>query len=117
VFTEQIANEIRKLPHVVWPMIQSHWCDPKCFEGMARYLEALPESAAAVAATDVHNMPLMVLSAGNATTADRAEHQRLARCSLRGRNETVMGSGHWIQLDRPDVLIRAISEMVVQCSS
>jgi len=114
VFTEQIANQIRKLPHAVWPMIQSHWCDPKCFEGMARYLEALPESATVVASTDVYPVPLTVLSAGNATAADRAEHQRLARCSLQGRNEIVMDSGHWIQLDRPEIVIQAISEMVMQ---
>lgn len=115
VFTEQIANQIRKLPRDVWPMIQSHWCDPKCFEGMARYLESLPESAAAVRSIDVYNGPLIVLSAGSATAAELAEHERLARCSPQGRCERVSGSTHWIQFDQPDVVIRAIGEMVAAC--
>ncbi len=117
VFTEQIANQIRKLPTDVWPMIQSHWCDPKCFEGMARYLESLPESAAAVRSIDVYNGPLMVLSAGSATAEELAEHERLARSSPQGQCGRVSGSTHWIQLDRPDVLIHAIGEMVTACLS
>jgi hypothetical protein len=28
-FAEQIVGEIRKLPPEVWPMIRSHWSDPK----------------------------------------------------------------------------------------
>jgi len=77
-------------------------------------VEGLRESATVVASTDVYPVPLTVLSAGNATAADRAEHQRLARCSSQGRNEIVMDSGHWIQLDRPEIVIQAISEMVMQ---
>ena len=112
-FTERIVGEVGKLPREVWPMIQSHWCDPKCFEGMARYLEALPASAAAV--TDhAGSTPVTVLSAGNASPAQRAEHQRLAEASARGRIEIVPGSGHWIQLDRPDLVIRAIEEMIAR---
>ena len=42
--TDQLVGQVRKLPRELWPMIQSHWCDPKCFEGMARYLEAFPKA-------------------------------------------------------------------------
>jgi pimeloyl-ACP methyl ester carboxylesterase len=98
-------------------MIQSHWCDPKCFEGMARYLEALPQSAAAVAQElslmdALRDVPLTVLSAGNASPIQRAEHEILARRSSSGKIEVVPGSGHWIQVDRPDALIQAIRKMV-----
>jgi pimeloyl-ACP methyl ester carboxylesterase len=111
-FTQRIVGEIGKLPREVWPMIQAHWCDPKCFEGMARYLETLPESAAAVE-RGVASTPLIVLSAANANPAQRAEHESLARAP-NTRLEIVAGSGHWIQLDRPDVVIRAISELVAR---
>ena len=48
--TDQFVEQVRiKLPSELWPIIQSHWCDPKCFEGMTRYLEALPQSASEVA--------------------------------------------------------------------
>jgi pimeloyl-ACP methyl ester carboxylesterase len=108
-----ISIEVGKLPREVWPMIQSHWSDPKCFEGMALYLEALPASAAAVA-SDTCSTPLIVLSAGNSSPMQRAEHERLAAASPHGRIEIVPGSGHWIQLNRPDAVIRATTEMIAR---
>jgi pimeloyl-ACP methyl ester carboxylesterase len=48
-----------------------------------------------------------------ASPEQRAERESLARC-FQGRMEIVPGSGHWLQLDRPDVVIRAINEMIVQ---
>jgi pimeloyl-ACP methyl ester carboxylesterase len=115
--TDQFVGQVRKLPIDLWPIIQSHWCDPKCFEGMARYLETLPQSAAAVArelalVELLRDVPLIVLSAGNASPIQRAEHETLARRSSKGRIEVVTGSGHWIQVDRPDAVIQAICEMV-----
>jgi pimeloyl-ACP methyl ester carboxylesterase len=114
--TDQLVGQVRKLPKELWPMIQSHWCDPKSFEAMARYLEALPQSAAEVAQelarTDaLRDMPLTVLSAANASLRQRAEHGALAQHSSRGRIEVVPDSGHWIQVDRPDAVIQAAREM------
>ena len=85
--TDQIVGQVRKLPSQVWPLIQSHWCDPKSFESMARYLTALPQSAAAVAkeleASDAfRDLPLTVLSAGNANPTQRSEHEAMARRSV-----------------------------------
>ena len=112
-FTERMAGEIRKLPREIWPAIQSHWCDPKCFRAMRNHLEALPQSAQSVFDEAVSlDVPLIVLSAVNATPAKRAEHERIARSSSRGRLEIVEESGHWIMLDRPDVVIREIANMV-----
>jgi pimeloyl-ACP methyl ester carboxylesterase len=110
-FTERMVGEIRKLPREVWPMIQAHWCDPKCFVTMGRYLKALPENAAAVVEARVE-APVMVLSAGNSSAAQRADHERVVRMCPRARIEVVEGSGHWMQLDRPEVVIRAVREMV-----
>jgi pimeloyl-ACP methyl ester carboxylesterase len=117
-FIENILGEIRKLPPEVWPMIRSQWSNPKSFEGMAQYLEAVPESAAAVARDvgvrgTLRDMPLIVLSAENASPEQRAEHESLARC-FQGRIEIVPGGGHWMQLDRPDVVIRAINEIIAR---
>lgn len=106
-FTERMVGEIRKLPRDVWPMIQAHWCDPKCFDTMGRYLKALPENAATVAGAPLQ-VPAIVLSAENASAAQRADHQRMG---LHGRMEIVEDSGHWIQLDRPEVVIRAVREL------
>jgi pimeloyl-ACP methyl ester carboxylesterase len=115
---DRVVGQVQKLPRELWPMIQAHWCDPKCFEGMAGYLEALSESSAVVNREGgLHEMPLIVLSSANASAPERAEHEMLARSSSQGRFEIVPGSGHWIQIDRPDVVIRAIGEMVSRCRS
>jgi pimeloyl-ACP methyl ester carboxylesterase len=108
-----MAGEISKLPRELWPAIQSHWCNPKSFRAMRDYLKALPESARAVYNEVTHlDIPLVVLSAGNSSPAQRADHERVARLSSRGRLEIVAGSGHWILLDRPDLVIREIEQAV-----
>jgi pimeloyl-ACP methyl ester carboxylesterase len=110
-FMERMVGEIRKLPREVWPMIQAHWSDPKCFDTMGRYLRALPENAAAVVDSRVE-VPVIVLSTGNAGAAQRAGHERVARECGRGRMEIVEGCGHWVQLDRPEAVVEAVREMV-----
>lgn len=112
-FTERMAGEIRKLPREIWPAIQSHWCDPKCFRAMRGHIQALPESARAVLQESIRlEIPLMVLSAGNSSAAQRADHERFAALSSRGTLDVVDDSGHWIMLDRPEVVIRAIHRVI-----
>jgi pimeloyl-ACP methyl ester carboxylesterase len=113
-FTDRMAGEIRKLPREVWPAVQAHWCDPMCFETMARYLESLSESCLALGDDrSLGDLPLIVFSAGTVSAAQRAEHERLARLSTRGRIEILPDSGHWIQLDRPELIIETIREMAI----
>jgi pimeloyl-ACP methyl ester carboxylesterase len=109
-FTERMVGEIRKLPREIWPMIQAHWCDPKCFDTMTRYLRTLLENAASVLETRL-DVPVTILSAGNASSAQRADHLRVSRITPHGRLDFVEESGHWLQLDRPDLVIRAVEEM------
>jgi pimeloyl-ACP methyl ester carboxylesterase len=113
-FLERIVGQISKLPPEVWPMIQSHWCDPKSFRAMARQLATLPECSAALLeemklkGRPVMETPFILLSAGDASPAQRAAQQRLVGRSTHGRLEVIDDSGHWIQLDRPDVVVDAI---------
>ncbi len=113
-FIERWVGQIQKLPQELWPAIRAHWCDPKCFEGIARYLKALPGSALEDGG-NLGDVRLIVLSCENAGQSERPAHAALAARSTRGRLEVVAGSGHWIQLDRPDAVIRAIDEMVTKC--
>jgi pimeloyl-ACP methyl ester carboxylesterase len=114
-FTERMAAEIRKLPRETWPMVQAHWCDAKCFDAMAGYLEGLPKTCAEAlrksGAGSLGDLPIVIFSADNASDAQRAEHRTLVQLSSRTRCEAVAG-GHWIQLDHPELLIAAIREMV-----
>lgn len=93
--TSRLTAEVRKLPKEVWPMVQAHWCQPKSFEAMAAYLESLPANAAAVFTPKV---PTTIL-----TPQD-------FRCEIPegAKHLIAQNSGHWIQLDQPDLVAEAI---------
>lgn len=103
--TNRLAGEIRKLPDDLWPVIASHWCNPRSFLTMAEYLERLPANCGvAVDDSCLAGKPLAVISAKTAEPAVRAGHETLALASSLGRHVLADGSGHWVQLDRPDVI-------------
>jgi len=95
-------------------------------------MKALPQSAALTAATGPFgDMPLSVLSHDpdrpmNELPADLAKptneawekmQEELARLSTRGTQTIAKGSSHYIQFDRPDVVIEAIHSVVNQARS
>jgi pimeloyl-ACP methyl ester carboxylesterase len=111
-FTERMLGEVRKLPREAWKGVQLHWSSPKCFRTSALSLKSLPSIAAVVLEEAAKvEAPMIILSAGNSSPAQRADHERLARTAHHARLEIVENSGHWILLDRPDVVIRAIAEL------
>jgi len=112
----RLVGEVRKMPPETWPIVRAHWCLPKSFEGMADYLESLPASAAEAAALDQRlrqpgAIPITVLSAANAPPQQLEEREAWARRSPRGRHIIARKSGHWIQLDEPELVVQAIREM------
>ena len=109
----RLVGEVRKMPPETWPMLRAQWCLPKSFQGLAAYLESLPASAAEAALLDEpRTIPLTVLSASNATPEQREEREGWVRRSPRGRHIIARKSGHWIQLDEPELVLDAIREMV-----
>jgi pimeloyl-ACP methyl ester carboxylesterase len=92
-------------------------------------LKAFPESAAQTAATDsLGDMPLAVLShdpdkpsadfpadlAKPINQAWEKMQQELAHLSTRGTQIIAKNSSHYIQIDRPDVVIEAVRSVVAQ---
>lgn len=109
----RLVGEVQKMPAEVWPIVQAHWCQPKCFIAMAQYLESLPASAGQAAQlANLPPIPISILSAGNSTAEQIAEREEMARRSVHGKHIVVAGSGHWIHLDQPAIVINAIREMV-----
>jgi pimeloyl-ACP methyl ester carboxylesterase len=108
-----LVGEVRKLPPDVHPMVQTLWCQPKCFRAMAQYLESLEETAAAVSRiTALPEVPLVVISSADQSAEVIARHQQLARLSSNGRHTVAARSGHWIQFDEPDLVVETIREIV-----
>jgi pimeloyl-ACP methyl ester carboxylesterase len=98
--TSRLTGEVRKLPREVWPMIRAHWSLPKSFLAMADYLESLPASAASVKLPK--GIPTILLTPPNANSEVEGAIHRIAA-----------HSGHWIQLDEPDLVTAAIRDLTL----
>lgn len=108
-----LAAPISKLPPEQRPMVGAFWKQPKVYQAMAGQVESLPESAAQVVATgDYGDLPLIVLTAENGPASQKEQGERLASRSSRGRHIRAAGSGHWIHLDEPTLVIKAIREVI-----
>ena len=111
----RVLGEVGKMPPDTWDAIQFHWSQPRAFVAMARHFQGLPRSAAQVrdaeAAGRRWSFPLAVLGAGQNGEESRREQRRIAQLSSRGRYDEVPGAGHWVHLDAPDVVTRAILDV------
>ena len=110
---ERILGEVTKLPTAVRPALRAHWSCPACFETMASHLEALPANAAAALAMPVPaHIPLVILSASTATPEELEERESWVRENQNARHIRLPDSGHWLQLERPDQVVKAIHDLV-----
>ena len=112
----RVLGEVGKMPPDTWDAIEHHWSRPRAFTAMARHFQTLPLSAARVRDDEAGGaqwtFPLIVLGAEKNDEAVRGEQRRIAHLSSRGRYAVVAGAGHWVHLDRPDVVERAILEVL-----
>lgn len=109
---KQLTGEITKLPPETWPIIRSHWSSAKCLGALGAYLECLPDAAeGALRKPPPPGIPLIILSAANATSAELAEREKWIELSGKGRHEVLPDTDHWIPFERPDAVIAAVEEL------
>ena len=115
---QRIAGEIRKLPAPILPVVRALWSQPKNFLSLGQHVAALPVSAAQAAAVrSLGDLPLVVVS-GDHHAAPHIDWQRdLAQLSSCGRHLVASDCGHWVHLDHPEVVTRAIREVVTAARS
>jgi len=83
----------------------------EAMEGQRAALAELDQAARL--ATPLGNRPLVVLTRGRQTNAGlQSAHASLAASSTNSRHRIVEDAGHEIHLDRPDVVIQAIEDVV-----
>lgn len=112
--TSRLVGEVRKLPEDLWPVIRAHWSMPRSFRTLADYLELLPKNCALpVDGSALRDKPVVVISAESAEGHVREGHAALAALSRHGRHLVAEGSGHWVQLDRPDVIASSLREVTI----
>jgi pimeloyl-ACP methyl ester carboxylesterase len=109
--TNRIAGQVQKMPPETWPLVAAHWKNPKSFEGMARHFQALAESAQELSQVQPLTVPVtMLVGTQNEHPADPREYAR--RLSPETRLIFAEKSGHWIQLDEPELVVKSIAEML-----
>lgn len=109
--TDRIAGQVRKMPADTWPLVASHWKQPKCFEGMARHFESLPQSIQEMLAAKPLSVPVIMLSGKlNEHPVDPRDYAK--RISSQTQLVIAEGSGHWIQLDEPQLVVDAVRELI-----
>ncbi len=107
-----LVGEVRKLPAGVWPIVRSHWSEAKCFRALANYLDCLPESAKDAQSLAPNKAPTIILSAANAKAQELEERDLWVSASSRGRHIQVPDSGHWLHLENPQAVVRAVEEIL-----
>jgi pimeloyl-ACP methyl ester carboxylesterase len=108
---EGILAPIWKLPSEAREILAEMWTQPKFFDALGSQIEHICESAAEVlrqSPSDYGRLPLVVVSAKTATPYRLQADAALARQSTRGRHILAENSGHWVPLDAPDVVVKAI---------
>ena len=107
-FLNRIAREIGKLPDDLWPLIASHWCNPRAFQGMVSHLADLPRSAEESAGLHLEEVPATVI-AGAKNSQPETD---LAPALPHAKRIRAHESGHWVQLDEPELVVDAIRELI-----
>ena len=59
-------------------------------------------------------LPLLVLTRENVIEDEPKQQTELARLSRNSRKEMAVGSGHFIQIERPDLVIEAIKSVMTK---
>jgi pimeloyl-ACP methyl ester carboxylesterase len=112
---QRLVGEVQKLPRETWPMIASHWSQPKAFLAMAANLAALPDCANAARDCVVPpHIPVTILSASTATDDEIAERERWISETRKGQHIRMEQCGHWVQLEQPGAVIGAVKNSVLE---
>ena len=110
---ERLVGEVRKLPPSVHPIVQAHWCQPKCFHAMADHLRVLEQHAPSIATVSPpRDIRTVVISSGDQPTEHLAAHRILAEASIDGRHVVATRSTHWVQFDEPELVVSVVRELV-----
>ena len=104
---------VQNLPPEVWAEQVAVALNSESFRTAAGEANLFPEYAAKLRkAGSLGNTPLIVLTPVSSSSTWMELQKELAGLSSQGKLLAVEGTGHYIQLGRPDVVIDAVREVV-----
>lgn len=105
--------EYKNLPPEVWARHVAVALNPENFRTAAREAASLTESVAQIRATHgLGDLPLGVLTPMGSSSTWMELQKELAGLSTQGKLIVVEGTGHYIQLGRPDVVVDAVRQVI-----
>ncbi len=112
---EGVLAPVHKLPPEVRPMLRWVWTQPKFFEALASQIEMMEMTAREVAALAVYpDVPFVTISATRDEPWYLGRQIGLARRFQQGEHVRADHSGHWIPIDEPETVVRAIRTVIGQ---
>jgi pimeloyl-ACP methyl ester carboxylesterase len=111
----RVVGEVTKLPRELWPYARAYWSLPRSFWTMKRYFAALPRSSAEMLMkSHLPDVPLIVLSAQSTDPRHQQWQRELVGLCRDAEHQVVPECGHWLHLDRPELVIEAIQKLVTR---
>lgn len=106
------------LPASEKAMAAVFWVQPKFALTIASQLENLQGSAELVSESGAFcDKPVVILSAGTASEHRQLEHAEMAQRLASGQHHLAGKSNHWIMQDEPELVVRAIADVVNRAQS
>ncbi|MDA2932882.1 alpha/beta hydrolase [Acidobacteria bacterium AH-259-D05] len=110
---DRLLSPVKYLSAHQREVLRWFWTQPTFFEALASQIETIPKSAKRVTLTGPYgDLPLVVLSADNPDPTWKPRQKAMARLSRMGRHIHASGTGHWILLEQPDLVVEAIHDVV-----
>jgi pimeloyl-ACP methyl ester carboxylesterase len=107
----RVTGELAKMPAEILPSIAAHWSRPEFYKGMRRHIQAVPETVREMCNADaIERIPVLVLTPEQSTPLSDEEINSIGS---NAKQLVTAESGHWVHLDRPDLVIQSIFEMVM----
>ena len=109
-----LVSPIQKLPDRERALLRWMWTQPRFFRALGSQIESIAQSARELmeANESLADLPLVVISATNPQPHHVKMQAALAGASSKGRRIVADASGHWVPLDQPEVVVKAVEEMI-----
>jgi pimeloyl-ACP methyl ester carboxylesterase len=110
-----ILAPVWKLPPEARRQLARFWSRAAFFDTLGSQLASMPQSAAEAldaSAAGFGDLPLVTISQTNPGEYRTRQQDALARLSTRGRYLIATNSGHWIPIEEPGIVVRAVESMI-----
>jgi pimeloyl-ACP methyl ester carboxylesterase len=109
----RLNSEIGKMSPQVRPSIAAHWSAPRFYRGLLAHLNAVHATVLEMHEPEaIRETPVVVVTPGDSSPVGN-----LSKYGPRSREMFAERSRHWVHLDDPDLVIRAIIEMANEASA